>query len=305
MNAEEFTYPSQQGGTLRGKLWQPRQPRAVVQIVHGMCEHLDRYAGFAEFLAQNGYVVCANDHLGHGGSHNGAWGSLGKDGHRGLTADMRALMERTRRQYPLPYFLLGHSMGSYLARIFCAQWGGELAGAVFSGTGVAPGGTGAARALCALLAAWAGKREGRLFARLIGGMQNRKFAADGPQGWLSRDPETRRRFAEDPRCGFLFTYSGYLDLFTMLLEVSKDAWYAAVPKGLPVLLFSGGEDPVGDFGRGVQEVCGKLRKAGLTDVSLKVYPGGRHEMLNETNRDEVYEDVLAWLDRYAERDLRC
>ncbi len=296
--------------TLRYVVYEPADSpiRAVLQISHGMCEYIDRYEDFAGFLCRQGILVCGNDHLGHGemAQRSNTLGYFGeKNGHNLLPADVRKLTLLIKRQYgDLPYFLLGHSMGSFIARRYLAKYGsqGLLDGAVIMGTS----GSNPLSKTAIKLAEWTIRRRGSRYLSSFlrnqsTGMYSRRFKdGDSPNAWLSRDLGVVRKYDRDPLCTFQFSAAAYRDLFTLLDSVSGMKWAERVPKELPILITSGGDDPVGNFSKGVREVYENLKKAGVKEVSLQLYEKGRHEILNETNRTEVYEDILRFLESHLE-----
>ena len=282
-------------------------PRAVVQISHGMCEYGTRYRDFAHFLARHGFVVCVNDHLGHGQT-SGKQGINGyfapKDGRYFVLKDLKTMNDLARSRYPgLPVFLLGHSMGSFFARWFAVEYPQSVDGLILSGTagpnplvGVGIG-----------LTWWLAKTRGPAYISPLvnrlasGGYLSRIPDANTPHDWISRDSQVIAAYAADPKCTFLFTVSAWHELFCTLRTVSSQSWANRIPEGLPVWLFAGDADPVGNYGRGVRQVLRLLHRAGVRDLRLTLYPGGRHEMLNETNRQQVYQDVLVWLNKRLEQ----
>lgn len=304
----EFTFPSSDGiHQVHAVEWLPegRAPRAVVQIVHGISEYILRYDEFARFLTERGFAVVGHDHLGHGKTALGRneYGFLGEQGGWDyLTRDVHTLHQLTRTQFPgLPYFLLGHSMGSFLARTYLIRWPGSLSGCILSGTG---------QPADALVAS--GKTLARVFTRLKGpntiskllaglstGAYNKKFKPNRTGAdWISRDTAVVDAYVKDPLCRFIPTAGMYRDMMEGLQFIWKTDNLARMDQNTPVYFFSGDQDPVGDMGKGVRKVLERFRQAGVRDLSIKLYHDGRHEMLNELCRDGVYRDVLDWLERY-------
>ena len=279
--------------------------KAVLQIAHGMAEHSLLYVGFAKHIAAQGYAVVINDHLGHGKSvaSGGAYGYFGDGGCQNLVKDMHKLYEIVRQDYPqIPYFLLGHSMGSFLARSYTAQFGSELNGAIYIGT---CGNAGAAvYAAEKLLANTIIKKKGAqshdpLFAKLSTQKYNKAFQPSRtPNDWISRDASEVDIYTNDPLCGFDLTVSGYRDIVSLQAEISSSDWYEKVPD-VPILILSGDQDPVGNFGKGVKKVAEKLKKTGH-NVRLVLYPQARHAILTETNRNDVYDEILHFLESAVE-----
>lgn len=282
------------------------KPEGVLQIAHGMCEYLERYEPFIEYLVGQGWIVCGNDHLGHGktaASEEELGYMGGGDGWRCMVKDMHTLTRRMQQLHPgLPYFLLAHSMGSFLGRAYLAQYGKELTGAMIMGTssgvGVLP--SFAALGLIRVMSLIRGDRyRSASLQKMIFGSYNQKITDPATDSdWISTDPEVVRKYTEDPLCSFSFTLSGFRNLLHVLSYVSSPGWAAQVPKDLPILLVSGSEDPVGSYGKGPQTVARRLQKAGVKEVTLQLYPDMRHEPLNETGRETVYKDLLDWLRRH-------
>ncbi len=298
------SYASSDGrSTIIYSLWAPETPpRAVLQISHGMCEYIERYAAFAEYLTGHGFAVAGNDHIGHGRSAAAAE-ELGyiprAAGGDALVADLWTLTGIIKQKYPgLPYFLLGHSMGSFIARLYLAAHGEALDGAVIMGTGGPGNPTGPAKFMARADATFhSGHHRSSFINDLAFGSYTKHFGKNATQyDWLSRDEDNKRRYAADPFCTFTFTADGFYTLFDMLGRVSDKKWPEMLPKSLPVLMVSGADDPVGDYGRGVEKIYRRLTAAGLTDVTLRLYPEDRHEILNEIDRDRVYADILAWFE---------
>ena len=278
--------------------------RGVVQLVHGMVEHKERYTDFMAYLAENGFACCIHDHLGHGHTARSEeeQGYFGEpSGWRNLVMDVVRFCRLTQSRTELkgkPYFLFGHSMGSFVARLAAVELEGALTGAIFCGTC----GERKEAALAVKLVESIIRRQGpmvrpKIIDTLMFGSYNKHF---GPvytgKEWLSRNLAVGRSHAQDPLCGFLFTAAGYKDLLRLIIECNTRGWYAAMDESLPVLLNGGAMDPVSDYGKGVAQVARRLRTAGCADVTLKLYPGARHEILNELNKAEVYADILSWLE---------
>ena len=303
----EFSFPSRDGRhRIACYLWLPENgsPKAVVQLVHGVAEHLGRYDAFARYLADRGFAVCGGDHLGHGKTvDDGKYGYFGKrDGWAMVTADVRRLRVLMGEKYPgLPYFLLGHSMGSFLARTYLCEYPGTVDGCILSGTGQEkPALVAAGKALASAVCTFRGPDAvSAMVDKLSLGAYNGQFkpnrtAAD----WISRDEAVVDAYLKDPFCTFKSTAGLFRDMMGGLQYISDKNNLARMDPRTPVYLFSGDQDPVGSNGEGVKKVFGFFRDHGTIDLTMKLYPGGRHEMLNEINRGEVYADVLAWLERH-------
>lgn len=302
----EFTYPSSDGiHQIHAREWAPEgTPRAVLQIAHGLADHIGWYAHVGQFLAAQGILVCGNDHLGHGktAGEEGPFGYFAShDGWTLATADLRILRKLQGEKYPgIPYFLMGHSMGSFLVRTYLCRYPGEVDGAVISGTGQEPA---LLVAACKLLSGLLCRLRGGtyispLILALSLGAYNKKFTpARTPSDWLSRDEASVDACLADPLRAFLPTVGLYRDMMGGLQYISNPKKLAQMDPCLPVYFFSGDCDPVGSMGKGVKKVVSMFEKAGCRDVTLKLYPGGRHEMVNEINREEVLADLLDWLER--------
>lgn len=299
LTTKTYTFPSCAGiGDIHAKCLCPQNGtvKAVVQISHGMAEHAARYLQFAEYLCENGFAVVLHDHIGHGESAASPelLGYFGKHGEQSFTEDMKIVTDWAQKEYPsLPLFLLGHGMGSLIARNYTAQYGNLLAGAVYSGTSGSNPALGFGLLLCNVLIKCKGEKyRSKLLDKIAFGAYNKKTEKRTPCDWASRDKQEVDKFIADPFCGYMYTVSGMKALFLTVREISKDSWYAALPQNLPVLLISGAMDPIGNYGKGVQEVYRHLKETGHRNVQIKLYDGARHEILNETNRKEVYADIL-------------
>ncbi len=304
MKKSTGTFASSNGrDRIRYYVYSPEEsPKAILQISHGMCEYLTRYEEFIEYMVDRGFLVCGNDHLGHGGSaasqdelgyfasHHG-WSCLVEDLHR--------LTVHIKKKYPdLPYYLLGHSMGSFVARAYLVRYGRALDGAILCGTS----GSNPFAALGVLMAKLLSRVKGDHYrSRLLNDLMFQSYNSRYPDkrtsfDWLTREASTVDRYIQDPYCNFVFTANGFENLLSMLRYVSSRQWYASVPRDLPILLISGDMDPVGQYGRGVKQVFRRLKREGVMDLTIRLYEQGRHEILNETNRQDVYSDLMNWLE---------
>ncbi|MCU1536812.1 MAG: alpha/beta hydrolase fold protein [Humibacillus sp.] len=301
MQSSTFTLSTPDGTDLFVNRWLPDgDPKAIVQIAHGLAEHSTRYTRFARRLTDHGYAVYGSDHRGHGQTSSTRGSFADRDGWQTVIDDLHTVTARARHeQHGLPVFLLGHSMGSFISRGYAAQYGSELAGLVLSGTA---GGAGAIGRVGVFLAATQARFRGHthtsgLMNKLSFGQYNAAFKPTRTDfDWLSRDPAEVDAYINDPDCGFVFSAGGFADLLRGLATVNDERVVDLIPKDLPVHLASGDKDPVGSNGKGVEQVAAQLRRVGVRDVTLKLWPEARHEILNETNRDEVEAEILEWLD---------
>ena len=298
----EFTFPSKDGvHKCHASLWTPEnEPRAVVQIVHGVADYMGRYDHFARYLADHGFVVCGEDHLGHGRTvDDGKYGYFGKkDGWMLVTADVRQLRRLMGEKYPgVPYFLMGHSMGSFLSRTYLCAYPGTVDGCILSGTGqekaaVVAAGKAVSSVVCAL-------RGPDAVSPLSLGSYNKQFKPNRTTAdWICRDEAVVDAYLKDPFCTFEPTAGLVRDMMGGLQYISSEKALSQMDPSTPVYLFSGDRDPVGGNGEGVKKVYGFFKDHGTADLTMKLYPGGRHEMHNEINKGEVYADVLAWLEKH-------
>ena len=304
MNCTHFKsyYPSSDG--LHKIAYYVRFPigtvRGVVQISHGMCEYFRRYDDLAEFLTGLGFAVCGNDHLGHGDSVNDS-SELGyfspEHGWENAVEDMYTLTKMMKHNYPdKPYFLLGHSMGSFLARAFVTKHGRNLTAAIFCGTsGGMEGITALLTVVDSLKILHGDKYRSKAVNKLAFGAYTKKITDKVSEyDWISRDPEIVSTYEKDPKCNFIFTLNGFENLAKLLWYVSNEKWFSTYPKTLPTYLIAGSADPVGNYGKGVLSVFNRLSLNGC-DVEMKIYENARHELVNETNRREVYNDIADFL----------
>lgn len=299
---KEFWLDSCGAGRLHCGLWEPEgEVRAVVQIVHGIAEHIGRYDHFAEFLRARGFAVCADDHMGHGLSvENGGTYGYFSGGWMAAVQDEKRLMDEMKSRFAgAPYIILGHSMGSFLLRTFLYTYPGELDGAIISGTGWEAGLTlKAGLALCRLEEKRIGESAcSPMLKKLMFGAYNKNFQPNRtPNDWICSDEAVVDAYTQDPLCGFDVTVGLARDMLGGIAMNQKTENLSKMDKTLPVLFVSGIQDPVGAMGEGVLKCIDAFKRAGLKNVEIRLYPEGRHEMLNETNNAEVYSDIFAWLE---------
>lgn len=300
----DFYYPSSDGETqIHAVKWMPTvKPVAMLQIVHGMVEFIERYDEFAEYLASNGIMVVGNDHLGHGQSvaNEDRYGFFKlENGNEALLKDINALRLNTAESYPdLPYFILGHSMGSFLTRQYLARYGEGLAGAIIMGTGSQPTVMlNVGKWLSSLIASFKGwNYRSKFIDNLAFGAYNKRFEPSRTsRDWLTKDADIVDSYIANPQCTFMFTVNGYYNLFYSIKDCQNKKNIDRIPKTLPVFFVAGKDDPVGNFGKGVVKACDGFKKAGISDVALKLYKDDRHEILNETDRETVFDDILKWI----------
>lgn len=300
---EEFTFDSRDGKTkLHAVRWVPEgKVVCILQIVHGMAEHMGRYEGLAQFFGERGILVTGEDHLGHGKSvSDGAYGYFcEQDPATVVVRDVHRLKKMTQEEYPgIPYVIMGHSMGSFILRNYLFRYGTGIEGAVICGTGSR---TNFQNLMCRIVAAAAGAAVGqrhtaKIIDRLAFGSYNKRVANPKTKNdWICTDEKVVEAYEKDGTCGFTFTVNGFKTLFQLLTRLNKSENIDKMPKNLPVFFISGDMDPVGDYGRGVKKAYEDFCKAGMEKVSIKLYPGGRHEILNETNKIQVYEDIYPWI----------
>jgi alpha-beta hydrolase superfamily lysophospholipase len=305
MQATTFTFKAPNGPEIFVYKWAPDagiKPKAVVQIAHGAAEHALRYERFAGYLTKAGYVVYANDHRGHGktaGDLKKA-GIAGLDAWNGIMRDMHQLSDIIREEYPgLPFIFFGHSLGSLIAQNYIQNWGNDLKGAVLTGTfGSLGGDPSAIVAMCEQeVQANGDNAPSQVFMGTFANFNQPFQPAKTGFEWLSRDEAEVQKYVDDPWCGFPFSNRFVIDFFKGAAQIWSPENEARIPKDLPLFVASGELDPAGGNGVSVNELVDRYRANGMTDIQVKFYPQARHEILNETNRDEVQQDIRNWMDK--------
>lgn len=308
-NLEKAKFLSSDGKTnITAYIWTPDDIPiiGIVQVIHGMREHMGRYADFAGYLNSKGYAVCGHDHLGHGetGGESGKYGYFGeKDGAKHMVRDCRKLTQITQKKFPgIPYFVLGHSMGSFIGRLYIIGYSENIDGFICMGTGgenpLAPMGRLIAESMVRM---GKGEKAGKLLDKIaFGGYNKRVSNAASKSSWLTRDAAIVDAYDNDGHVKELFSNHGFRDMLDLQIAATSHKWAEQAPKKLPMLIVSGTGDPVGEYGKGVTKLYEQLKKEGVENISLKLYLDARHEILNETNKDEVYGDIFDWLE-----EIRC
>ena len=304
MKRDDFYFDSRDNATkIHAVRWEPEsgKPEYIVQIIHGMAEHVERYAAFAEFLTAQGCVVVAEDHLGHGKTaENGTYGYFCKqDPATVVVRDVHRLKKLTQERYPgVPYYILGHSMGSFILRNYLFRYGKGIDGAIIMGTGqqplYLPIGLKCTSALASLFGGAAKPSEfinKASFGTYLKRIPNPRTNYD----WLTKDEKIVDQYIADPQCGFTFTGNGFKTLAELILRLNRKSNLSKMPVTLRVLIMSGGEDPVGDYGEGPKKVLEQFKAEGMQRVTLKIYEGDRHELLNELDKEQVYKDIWQWI----------
>lgn len=303
MKSADFSFQTVDGATLQVRGWVIDQPKAIVQILHGMAEHSARYARLAQALAEAGYSTYAHDHRGHGRSipEGGSPGhKADSDGWNRIVEDAHGVNREIAKRHPnVPIIILGHSMGSFVLQQLLFEHPNDMIAAALSGSNGKPPPIAMLGKLVARIErARVGKRKpSPVMQKLTFEDYNKAFAPNRTEfDWLSRDNDEVDKYVADPLCGFAVSTQVWIDMLAALDRISNPRNVAKVPKGIPLYLFAGDRDPVGDYGKGVKRLYEAYKRAAVFDVRLKLYPNARHELFNETNRQEVTEDFIAWLD---------
>lgn len=309
---EQFGFLSKDGKTtIHAVKWIPEsgEYKAILQITHGMVEYIERYKPFAEYMNEQGFLVVGHDHLGHGASITSEdnWGYFADENPSDtLVEDMHQLRTMIQGENPsVPYFMMGHSMGSYMLRKYLCIHPEGVNGAVIMGTGCVPDGTTKMGLfLCKLIATFRGWHyRSKLLQKMSYSKPYQKYdlyGKDYTNSWLSKNEENVKAYYADPRCTFLFTVNGYRGLMEAVLFDNQKDNVAKVPKNLPLFFVSGQDDPVGDLGVGVKKAYDLYKESGLTDITYKLYENDRHEILNEPDHETIYADIAAWLSVHIE-----
>ena len=302
----DFYFDSVSGGKIHGCRWTPDgEVKAIVQFVHGIAEYVERYDDFAEFLNTKGILVVAEDHMGHGksisdvtpmGCFAGGWFAAVDDSYR--------LMQDTMKEFPgVPYILFGHSMGSFMTRTVLAKYPNSgITAAVICGSAWMPGTViGAGKAVATLVCKKNGANEpSQLLQNIMFGSYNKKIEHPRtPCDWLTRDQKIVDAYVADPLCGFVPSAGLVRSMMEGLQYIQNPRNLDAMDKNLPVFFIAGGDDPVGGYGAGVEQAAEQFRKHGMEHVDVKIYPLCCHEIHNEINKQEVYNDVASWIEKHA------
>lgn len=304
-NYSELTFPSSDGkNKVFAEIYMPKTKSAkgVIQLSHGMVDYVTRYTGLAEYLTDNGYIFAGNHHLGHGktAATEEDFGYFAeKGGVDYLLRDLHSMNKHLRATFPtLPVIMLGHSMGSFLARLYAERYPHDIAGLIIHGTSGPNPLVRLGKLLVAIRRmAKGGRYRSSFITKMAFGSYNSHYPkSEGKLAWLTRDVQTVSGKYTDKYASFKFTLAAYRDLFDMIARSNSSEWFSKYPEELPTLIVSGTDDPVGNYGKGPTYVYKKLLMARRSKISLKLYEGARHELFNETNRNEVFSDLLAWID---------
>lgn len=276
--------------------------KATLLIVHGMQEHSGRYENFAKYLADRGILVLLYDHIGHGKTakleEDYSFFSLENPKEK-LIENTKIMAKWLEDQYPLlPHFILGHSMGSFITRCLLQEYGNHFDGAIIMGTGGRVFGIKLLKSFLSLLNKIIPHKRSKFLNSTFSKSNNKHFKNEEnfhETNWLSLDGLNRLNFLKDPLCGIPFTVNGFYTLINLNIQATKKNWAKAFPKSLPIHFVSGADDPIGDFGKGVTQCFYDLKESGFQHVTMKLYPNQRHEILNESIKEQVYQDIVDWL----------
>lgn len=287
--------------TLKGLIYIPDgEIKGIFHIVHGMCEYIERYSHVFSALAEEGYVLCGYDNLGHGKTarDDGELGFIAhKDGWKYLVNDVKAFEDAIKKLYPdKPLYLMGHSMGSFISRIAAENYGDGIEKFIICGTGgpnrAAPFGLLATDIMRILFGE---KHKSNFVNKLAFGAYNKRFEGASDFEWITNDRDIITKYEADKYCNFKFSVSAMHDLVKLNQLSNRPAWFKSIRKDMPILLISGNDDPVGNYGKGVTKVYERLKAAGVRDVTLKLYKECRHEIHNDNCKDEVIKDIIEFI----------
>jgi alpha-beta hydrolase superfamily lysophospholipase len=303
---EQYTLQSSDKQTdLHLLYWPIDYPKAIIQLVHGMAENIERYHAFALYLNSLGFAVVGHDHLGHGHSvrqNDPLYGYFGADGPKNVISDIYKVKTWTKEKHPkLPYFMMGHSMGSFALRNVLQDYPVDIQGAIFMGTGTSPLHLNFFLPFIKKISKKNSKAIAPLIDKLAFGSYSKKFPEAGNFNWLSKNQNNVSTYENDPLLGFTFTRNGFATLFSLVHRANQKNWMRNIPTTLPILIISGADDPVGDWGKGPQKVYHKLQKSGFNNLQLQLFPELRHEILFEAEHEEVYHTIGDWLMRHLPR----
>ena len=302
---EDFYFDSRDGEhRIHAVRWIPEteKPVCIVQIVHGMAEYIERYDDFANYLAGRGILVVGDDHLGHGKTVKPGepYGYFCKDdAPTVLVRDEHRLKKMTQEQYAgVPYIILGHSMGSFITRNYLLKYGTGIDGAIIVGTGMHSKSElvfGIAIATIQGLVVGADHVSKFINMLSFGAYNKRIQSPKTPVDWLSRNEDNVNQYIKDPLCGFVFTANGFQTLYKLIYNLHDQEKLSKMPKNLPVIFLAGADDPVGNYGKAVEQVCESFKGLGMENVQMKLYQNDRHELLNEVDKEDVYGDIYRWI----------
>lgn len=305
MKKEEFYFESRDGESrIHAVRYIPEgmDVKGVIQVIHGMAEYFERYEDFAEYMTARGFVVTGDDHLGHGKSvaEGGAYGYFcEQDPATVVVRDVHRLKKMTQETYKgVPYIIMGHSMGSFIARNYICKYGTGIDAAIIMGTGMQSKFLmGISKFVAGSQKLFFGSKHASKFINGIAfGSYNKKIKDCRTEfDWLSANPENVDKYIADPLCGRIFTVNGFQTLFELISRLLDNKNLEKVPKDLPIYMVAGEDDPVGNYGEGVKAAKDSLEKVGVKDITLKLYPGLRHEILNEMEKETVKEDIYNWI----------
>lgn len=304
-NFNEYRFPSADGkNTIYAEIYTPKHvaPRGIVQLAHGMIDYTGRYTALASFLCDHGFIFAGNHHLGHGKSvaDSNDFGFFAeRDGYKYVIKDVHSMNKYLHKTHPdLPIILLGHSMGSFISRIYVAEYPSTVSGLIIHGTGGPNPLVGVGKLLAKIITSFYGSHHrSELINNMAFGSYNKRYPKEeGHNAWLTRDLLKVADRDTNEFTSFKFTVSGYTDLFTFLANSNSKSWFKRYPTKMPTLIMSGDMDPVGNYGKGPAYVYKQLMINGASDVTLKMYEGARHELFKEINADEVFLDILTWLE---------